>query len=33
MCEAAINAEGLAWALRANAAEISSLGHSAAMTA
>jgi hypothetical protein len=33
MCEPAINAEGLAWALRARAAEISSLGHSAAMTA
>jgi hypothetical protein len=33
MCEAAINAEGLAWAVRAGAAEISSLAHSAAMTA
>jgi uncharacterized protein YjaZ len=33
MCEAAINAEGLAWAIRAGATEISSLGLSAAMTA
>lgn len=33
MCEAAINAEGLAWALRASAGEITSLGQSAAMTA
>jgi predicted Zn-dependent protease DUF2268 len=33
MCEAAISAEGLAWAVRASTAEISSLAHSAAMTA
>jgi hypothetical protein len=33
MCDAAINAEGLAWAVRAGAAEISSLANSAAMTA
>lgn len=33
MCEPAISAEGLAWAIRANAAEISSLAQSAAMTA
>jgi len=33
MCEPAVNAEGLAWALRASAGEISSLAQSAAMTA
>jgi hypothetical protein len=33
MCEAAIEAHGLAWALRANATEISALSQSAAMTA
>jgi hypothetical protein len=33
MCEAAINSEGLAWALRASSGEITSLGQAAAMTA
>ena len=33
MCEAAINAQGIAWAVRAGAREISSLGQAAAMTA
>ena len=33
MCEPAIAANGLAWAMRASAAEISALGHAAAMTA
>jgi len=33
MCEPAIAAHGLAWAVRANAAEIAALGHAAAMTA
>lgn len=33
MCEPAINAQGIAWALRAGAREISSLGQAAAMTA
>jgi uncharacterized protein YjaZ len=33
MCEPAINAQGIAWAVRADAREISSLGHAAAMTA
>ena len=33
MCEPAINAQGIAWAVRAGAREISSLGHAAAMTA
>jgi hypothetical protein len=33
MCEAAIGANGLAWAVRAGAAEIAALGHAAAMTA
>lgn len=33
MCEAAIEAHGLAWAVRAGAAEISALSRSAAMTA
>ncbi|HXT18076.1 MAG TPA: DUF2268 domain-containing putative Zn-dependent protease [Gemmatimonadaceae bacterium] len=33
MCEPAIAANGLAWALRANAREITALGHMAAMTA
>jgi hypothetical protein len=33
MCEAAINAQGLAWTVRASAREISSLGLAAAMTA
>jgi uncharacterized protein YjaZ len=33
MCEAAINSEGLAWAVRASSGEITSLGQAAAMTA
>lgn len=33
MCEPAISARGLAWAVRASAAEIASLGQAAAMTA
>jgi hypothetical protein len=33
MCEAAVNTNGLAWAVRAGAAEIAALGHAAAMTA
>ena len=33
MCEPAINAQGIAWAVRAGAREISSLGQAAAMTA
>jgi hypothetical protein len=33
MCEPAIAAHGLAWALRASAAEITALGHAAALTA
>jgi hypothetical protein len=33
MCEPAIAANGLAWAVRANALEIAALGHAAAMTA
>jgi hypothetical protein len=33
MCEPAIAANGLAWAVRANALEITALGHAAAMTA
>lgn len=33
MCEPAIAANGLAWAIRAGAAEIAALGHAAAMTA
>ncbi|MDB4877344.1 MAG: hypothetical protein JWM41_3790 [Gemmatimonadetes bacterium] len=33
MCEPAINARGLSWAIRANAAEIAALGQAEAMTA
>ena len=33
MCEPAINSEGIAWAVRASAAEITALGEAAAMTA
>jgi hypothetical protein len=33
MCEPAIAAQGLAWAVRASAAEIAAIGQSAAMTA
>jgi hypothetical protein len=33
LCEPAINANGLAWAIRASAAEISAVGHAAAMIA
>jgi uncharacterized protein YjaZ len=33
MCEPAIAARGLSWAVRANSAEIAALGHAAAMTA
>jgi hypothetical protein len=33
MCEPAIGAQGLAWAVRAHATEITALGHAAAMTA
>jgi hypothetical protein len=33
LCEPAIGANGLAWAVRARASEISALGHAAAMTA
>jgi len=33
MCEPAVSANGLAWAVRAGAAEIAALGQAAAMTA
>jgi hypothetical protein len=33
LCEPAIAANGLAWAMRASSVEISALGHTAVMTA
>jgi hypothetical protein len=33
MCEPAIAAQGIAWTVRASAAEIAAIGHAAAMTA
>ena len=33
LCDAAIAANGYAWAIRARASEVTALGHSAAMTA